>query len=71
MPSYFVPSSINPLFSLARGDAFKNNFFAYLLYQLKLLPVYRVSEGVENLKKTIKPLNFVKKSFDKRHCFDI
>jgi 1-acyl-sn-glycerol-3-phosphate acyltransferase len=38
-----------PLYSLARGDAFKKNRMNRLLRWLKLLPVYRTSEGVENL----------------------
>jgi 1-acyl-sn-glycerol-3-phosphate acyltransferase len=38
-----------PLYSLARGDAFKKNWVNKLLRKLKLLPVYRTSEGVENL----------------------
>lgn len=38
-----------PLYSLARGDAFKNNRVNVLLRKLKLLPVYRTSEGIENL----------------------
>jgi 1-acyl-sn-glycerol-3-phosphate acyltransferase len=38
-----------PLFSLARGDAFKKSWVNKLLRKLKLLPVYRTSEGVENL----------------------
>jgi 1-acyl-sn-glycerol-3-phosphate acyltransferase len=38
-----------PLYSLARGDAFKKNWVNKLLRRLKLLPVYRTSEGVENL----------------------
>jgi 1-acyl-sn-glycerol-3-phosphate acyltransferase len=38
-----------PLYSLARGDAFKNSWVNKLLRSLKLLPVYRTSEGVENL----------------------
>ncbi len=52
-----------PVFSLARGDAFKNKFFANLLYQLKLLPVYRVSEGVENLEENYKTFELCKKIF--------
>ncbi len=40
-----------PIYSLARGDAFKNNFVAKILRSLKMLPVYRVSEGVENLEE--------------------
>jgi 1-acyl-sn-glycerol-3-phosphate acyltransferase len=38
-----------PLYSLARGDAFKKSWVNKLLRKLKLLPVYRTSEGVENL----------------------
>jgi 1-acyl-sn-glycerol-3-phosphate acyltransferase len=40
-----------PIYSLARGDAFKNNFAAKILRSLKMFPVYRVSEGVENLEE--------------------
>lgn len=39
----------NPLYSLARGDVFKKNRINKLLRWLNLLPVYRTSEGVENL----------------------
>jgi 1-acyl-sn-glycerol-3-phosphate acyltransferase len=38
-----------PVWSLARGDAFKNARAEKLLRWLHLLPVYRTSEGVENL----------------------
>jgi 1-acyl-sn-glycerol-3-phosphate acyltransferase len=38
-----------PLYSLARGDAFKKEWLNRLLRHLKLLPVYRTSEGAENL----------------------
>jgi 1-acyl-sn-glycerol-3-phosphate acyltransferase len=38
-----------PLYSLARGDAFRKSRANNLLRWLKLLPVYRTSEGVENL----------------------
>jgi 1-acyl-sn-glycerol-3-phosphate acyltransferase len=38
-----------PLYSLARGDAFKNEWLNKLLRQLQLLPVYRTSEGPQNL----------------------
>jgi 1-acyl-sn-glycerol-3-phosphate acyltransferase len=43
-----------PIYSLARGDAFKNNFVARILRGLKMFPVYRVSEGVENLEENYK-----------------
>jgi 1-acyl-sn-glycerol-3-phosphate acyltransferase len=38
-----------PIWSLARGDVFKKPFIARLLGKLKILPVYRTREGVENL----------------------
>jgi 1-acyl-sn-glycerol-3-phosphate acyltransferase len=38
-----------PVYSLARGDAFNGKLISKILYSLKLLPVYRASEGVENL----------------------
>lgn len=38
-----------PLYSLAKGDVFKKPVYIKLLTALKLLPVYRISEGVENL----------------------
>ena len=38
-----------PIYSLARGDVFVNGFYKTLLYSLKMLPVYRISEGAENL----------------------
>jgi 1-acyl-sn-glycerol-3-phosphate acyltransferase len=38
-----------PIYSLARGDAFAGKFYSRVLASLNMLPVYRVSEGVENL----------------------
>ena len=38
-----------PVYSLARGDAFASKFYSKILKALNMLPVYRVSEGVENL----------------------
>ena len=38
-----------PIYSLARGDAFAGKFYSGILKALNMLPVYRVSEGVENL----------------------
>jgi 1-acyl-sn-glycerol-3-phosphate acyltransferase len=37
------------IYSLARGDVFSKPFFKKLLYRLHLRPVYRTSEGTENL----------------------
>ncbi|MFT4092651.1 MAG: 1-acyl-sn-glycerol-3-phosphate acyltransferase [Niabella sp.] len=38
-----------PVTSLARGDAFKSKYIFRLLRALKMLPVYRIREGIENL----------------------
>lgn len=38
-----------PIHSLARGDAFVSPFVTRILKKLRILPVYRTSEGVENL----------------------
>lgn len=54
-PNSFLDSVIldtifkQPVWSLARGDVFKKPFYIRLLTALKILPVYRTSEGVENL----------------------
>lgn len=37
------------IYSLARGDAFQHKWVNRFLRRLRLLPVYRTSEGVENL----------------------
>ncbi len=51
------------VYSLARGDAFKNKFFARFLYLFKMFPVYRVSEGVENLDENYKTFELCKNVF--------
>lgn len=38
-----------PIHSLARGDAFATKFITRILNSMNMLPVYRVSEGAENL----------------------
>ena len=43
-----------PIYSLARGDAFNNKFIHRIFLSLKMFPVYRVSEGVENLEENYK-----------------
>ncbi len=52
-----------PVYSLARGDAFKNKWIAKILFNLKLLPVYRVSEGVENVEGNYKTFDQCKAIF--------
>jgi len=39
----------NPVYSLTRGDAFKGKLISKILTSLNMLPVYRISEGAENL----------------------
>lgn len=46
-----------PVWSLARGDAFKGNLVKKILHGVKILPVYRTSEGVENLSENYKTFN--------------
>ena len=59
-PNSFLDSVIldtlfqQPIWSLARGDVFKKAFYIRLLTALKILPVYRTSEGVENLAENYK-----------------
>ena len=43
-----------PIWSLTRGDAFLNKRITKLFYKLKMLPVYRPSEGIENLSENYK-----------------
>lgn len=53
-----------PLYSLARGDAFKKPFVNKFLHKINLLPVYRTSEGVENLSHNYATFNACKKIFE-------
>jgi 1-acyl-sn-glycerol-3-phosphate acyltransferase len=55
-----------PIWSLARGDVFKNKFISRVLNSLKMFPVYRVSEGVENLNINYETFESCKKIFNKK-----
>ncbi len=44
----FLP---RPLHFLTRGDIFKNKFIARILYSLNLIPIYRLKDGFQSLKK--------------------
>ena len=46
-----------PVYSLARGDAFAGKIITRILTSLHMLPVYRVSEGVENLENNYTTFN--------------
>lgn len=54
-----------PVHSLARGDVFKKPFYKKLLHTLNMLPVYRVSEGVENLESNYETFESCKEIFRK------
>ncbi len=54
-----------PVYSLARGDAFKNKFTSRLLRSLNMLPVYRTSEGVENMEHNYQTFEACKEIFKK------
>lgn len=43
-----------PIWSLTRGDAFLGKTVNRILFKLKMLPVYRPTEGVENLSENYK-----------------
>jgi 1-acyl-sn-glycerol-3-phosphate acyltransferase len=51
------------VYSLARGDAFKNKLAAKFLALFKMFPVYRVSEGVENMDENYKTFELCKNIF--------
>jgi 1-acyl-sn-glycerol-3-phosphate acyltransferase len=53
------------VYSLARGDAFKNKTAAKVLTLFKMFPVYRVSEGVENMEENYTTFDLCKNVFKK------
>lgn len=55
-----------PIWSLARGDVFKNAFISKILKALKIFPVYRTSEGVENLNSNYSTFKACKELFRKK-----
>lgn len=54
-----------PVYSLARGDAFTKPFYKKLLLSLNMFPVYRISEGVENLENNYDTFEKCKEIFKK------
>ncbi|MDB5208115.1 MAG: phospholipid/glycerol acyltransferase [Flavisolibacter sp.] len=52
------------IYTLARGDAFRNRKHERLLRWLHLLPVYRTSEGVENLEHNYTTFDSCKEIFE-------
>ena len=60
-----------PIWALARGDVFKKPFYTKLLTAIKLLPVYRTSEGAENLPINYKTFDACKEIFQKNGIVQI
>ena len=54
------------IYSLARGDAFKKKQLNKFLRWLRLLPVYRTSEGVENLEHNYTTFAACHKTFEQK-----
>ena len=52
-----------PVYSLARGDVFKKPFYIKFLTALKIFPIYRNSEGAENLGINYETFDACKKVF--------
>ena len=50
---------------MTRGDMYSNKFFSAILTSLKMLPVFRISEGVENLEQNYQTFDKCKDIFKK------
>ena len=55
----------SPVYSLARGDAFTSKFIAKILRSFNMFPVYRLSEGIENLEHNYTTFNSCEKLFQR------
>lgn len=55
-----------PIWSLARGDAFKREWVKKILYKLCMMPIYRISEGKENLEKNDETFDKCSKVFKEK-----
>ena len=53
----------SPVYSLARGDVFAGRMINRLLASLNMFPVYRISEGTENLESNYTTFNTCQKLF--------
>jgi 1-acyl-sn-glycerol-3-phosphate acyltransferase len=71
-PNSFLDAAIlaelfkHPVYSLARGDVFKKPFYIKLLKALKILPIYRNSEGIENLNINYETFDSCKEIFKQK-----
>jgi 1-acyl-sn-glycerol-3-phosphate acyltransferase len=55
----------SPIYSLARGDAFAGKLVTKILSSFNMMPVYRVSEGVENLEHNYTTFHSCQELFEK------
>jgi 1-acyl-sn-glycerol-3-phosphate acyltransferase len=55
-----------PVNSMTRGDAFKNKYARKLLHASHMIPVYRLSEGKENITKNLETFNACQTIFNNR-----
>jgi 1-acyl-sn-glycerol-3-phosphate acyltransferase len=60
-----------PVWSLTRGDVFKNKFLGRLLPAMKMLPVYRTSEGTENLQENYRTFAACREIFKNKGVISI
>lgn len=60
--------SMRQIYSLARGDAFKPGLMNWLLKQWKLIPIFRLSEGYENLAKNDATFNRSYEVLERGNC---
>lgn len=60
-----------PVWALARGDVFKKPLYIKFLKAVKLLPVYRTSEGTEHLQTNYKTFDACKEIFQKKGIVQI
>ena len=56
----------NQIYSLARGDVFQHKFINKVLRWMKLLPVYRTREGVQNLEHNYTTFDACQKVFEQK-----
>jgi 1-acyl-sn-glycerol-3-phosphate acyltransferase len=61
----------DPVWALARGDVFKKPLYIRFLKAVKLLPVYRTSEGPENLHTNYKTFDACKEIFQQNGIVQI
>lgn len=52
-----------PVYSLARGDVFNGKFIRFALRMLNIMPVYRITEGAENIGHNYKTFDACKEIF--------